>query len=356
MTEGTWVGLDVHARKVVAGVLDAGTGELRSLRAPSLPAETVDWLRQFSAPVRVTYEAGPTGYGLARACAQAGIACTVAAPSKIPRASGDKIKTDRRDAERLARLLRLGELVAVRVPEPYEETARDLVRAREDARGELMRARHRLSKLLLRHGLVYDSSAWTGAHDVWLRRQRFDSRPLALAFDESYSAVLQAKTRRDTLDRAIVEIAAEPPFAEVVGRLVCLRGVATLTALALTVELGDWTRFRPQALGPFLGLTPREDSTGERRRLGAITKTGNTHARRLLVEAAWQQRRPLRASVTLEKRREGQPAAVRDRADRSARRLHERWQALERRGKRRTIVAVAVARELASHCWALATM
>jgi transposase len=126
-----------------------------------------------------------------------GIACTVAAPSKIPRASGDKVKTDRRDAERLARLLRLGELVAVRVPEPYEEAARDLVRAREDVRGELMRARHRLSKLLLRHGLVYGSSAWTGAHDVWLRRQQFASRPLALAFDESYAAVQQAKTRRD---------------------------------------------------------------------------------------------------------------------------------------------------------------
>ena len=304
----------------------------------------------------MTYEAGPTGYGLARACARAGIACTVAAPSKIPRVPGDKVKTDRRDAERLARLLRLGELVAVRVPEPYEEEARDLVRAREDARGELMRARHRLSKLLLRHGLVYDSSAWTGAHDAWLRRQRFDSRPLALAFDESYAAVLQAKTRRDTLDQTIVEIACGPPFAAIVGRLCCLRGVGTLTALALTVELGDWSRFRPQALGPFLGLTPSEDSTGERRRLGSITKTGNTHARRLLVEAAWQQRRPLRASTTLEKRRQGQPAAVRNRADRSARRLNERWQALERRGKRPTIVAVAVARELAGHCWALATM
>jgi transposase len=325
MVEGSWVGLDVHARKVVAGVLDAKSGELRSLRAPTLPAETVEWLRRFPAPVRVAYEAGPTGYGLARACAGAGIACTVAAPSKIPRASGDRVKTDRRDAERLARLLRLGELVAVRVPEPHEEAARDLVRAREDARGELMRARHRLSKLLLRHGLVYDASAWTAAHDAWLRRQQFASRPLALAFDESYAAVLQAKTRRDALDWAIAELAAEPPFSEIVGRLCCLRGVSTQTAFAHTVELGDWTRFRPQSLGPFLGLTPSEDSSGDRRRLGAITKTGNTHARRLLVEAAWQQRRPLRASATLEKRRRGQPAAVRTRADQSARRLHRRW-------------------------------
>jgi len=348
--------LDVHARKIVAGVLDAGSGELRILRTPTVIAETVAWLEQLPAPVRVAYEAGPTGYGLARACAAVGIACTVAAPSKIPRAPGDRVKTDRRDAERLARLLRLGELVAVRVPEPHEEAARDLVRAREDARGELMRARHRLSKLLLRHGVVYQASAWTLAHDSWLRLQRFDDRPLAITFDECYAAVQQAKARRDALDQAIVELAGEPPFAEVVGRLVCLRGVATLTALALTVELGDWQRFRPQSLGPFLGLTPSEDSTGERRRLGAITKTGNTHARRLLVEAAWQQRRPLRESATLERRRRDQPAPVRARADQSTRRLHRRWHALEQRGKRRTIVAVAVARELAGHCWALATM
>jgi transposase len=254
------------------------------------------------------------------------------------------------------RLLRLGELVAVRIPEPHEEAARDLVRAREDARGELMRARHRLSKLLLRHELVYDAAAWTLAHDAWLRRQRFDSRPLQLTLEESYAAVVNAKMRRDALDQAIAELAAEPPFMEVVGKLCCLRGVSTLTALGLTVELGDWHRFRPESLGPFLGLTPSEDSTGERRRLGAITKTGNTHARRLLVEAAWHQRRPLRSSAALDRRRQGQPAAVRARADQSGRRLYRRWHALESRGKRRTVVAVAVARELAGHCWALATM
>ena len=356
MAEGTWVGLDVHARSVVAGVLDAGSGELRSRRAPTLVAETVAWLQLLPAPVRVAYEAGPTGYGLARACAQAGIACTVAAPSRIPRAAADKVKTDRRDAERLARLLRLGELVPVRVPDPYEEAARDLVRAREDARGDLMRARHRLSKLLLRHGLVYDSSAWTGAHDSWLRRQSFPSRPLRLAFEECHGAVVQTKSRRDALDQAIAELALEPPFAEVVGRLCCLRGISTLTALALTVEIGDWSRFRPQSLGPFLGLVPSENSSGEHRRQSAITKTGNSHARRLLVEAAWHHRRPLRASAKLERRRHGQPAAVRARADQSCRRLHARWQALECRGKRRTIVAVAVARELTAHCWAIATM
>jgi transposase len=219
-----------------------------------------------------------------------------------------------------------------------------------------MRDRHRLSKLLLRHGAVYDATAWTRAHDVWLRRQRFQSGPLATVFDECYGRMLDAKTRRGALDAAIAELAATEPYVDVVERLVCLRGVYTLTAFAVTVELGDWNRFRPESLGPFLGLTPSENSSGERRRQGAITKTGNSHARRLLIEAAWQQRRPPRLSVTLERRRDGKPLALRAQADRSARRLHGRWHALEARGKPRSIVVVAVARELAAHCWALATM
>jgi transposase len=355
MNEGSWVGLDVHARSVVAGVIDQGSGEVRSLRVPPGNEGTVAWLRTLPAPVRVVYEAGPTGYRLARACAEAGISCVVAAPSRI-RPAADRVKTDRRDAERLARLLRLGEITPVRVPTLEEEAARDLVRAREDARGDLMRARHRLSKLLLRHGLVYDATAWTRAHDVWLRRQRFPSGPLAIVFDECYGRMLDAKSRRDALDNAITELAATPPYADVVERLVCLRGVSTLTAFALTVELGDWNRFRPESLGPFLGLTPSENSSGERRRQGAITKAGNSHVRRLLIEAAWHHRPPSRRSATLERRRDGKPLAVRAQAERSGRRLHQRWHALEARGKPRTIVVVAVARELAGHCWALATM
>jgi transposase len=355
MSEGSCVGLDVHARSVVAGVIDVGSGEVRSLRVPPGNEGTVAWLRTLPSPVRVVYEAGPTGYGLARSCAEAGISCVVAAPSKI-RPAADRVKTDRRDAERLARLLRLGEITAVRVPGPEAEAARDLVRAREDARGDLMRARHRLSKLLLRHGAVYDATAWTRAHDAWLRRQRVQDGPLAIVFDECYSRMLDAKTRRDTLDKAITELAASEPYVDVVERLVCLRGVSTLTAFALTVELGDWNRFRPESLGPFLGLTPSENSSGQRRRQGGITKTGNTHARRLLIEAAWHQRSAPRWSVTLERRRTGKSLAVRAQADSSARRLHGRWNALEARGKPRLIVVVAVARELAGHCWALATM
>src|SRR5438876_1167960 len=218
MAEGSWVGLDVHARTTLAGVLDAASGELSLQRVQPRSEETIAWLLSLAQPVRVAYEAGATGYGLARACARAGIACTLAAPSKIPRAPGDRVKTERRDAERLARLLRLGELVAVRVPDPVGEEARDLVRAREDARGDLMRARHRLSKLLLRHGLVYEGSAWTRAHDTWLRRQRFAGRVLALAFDESYGAVAQAKGRRDALEgrgkrRTIVAVAVARELA-----------------------------------------------------------------------------------------------------------------------------------------------
>ena len=355
MGDGSWVGVDLHARSAVAGVLNGESGELSARRVSAASGQLVEWLQTLPAPVRVAYEAGPTGFALVRACERAGIACLVAAPGKIPRAAAERVKTDRRDAERLARLLRLGELTAVRVPSELEEAARDLIRAREDARSDLMRSRHRLSKLLLRHGLLWERRAWTGEHDRWLRSIRFGGT-LAVCFDESYGTVLQAKARRDRLDQAIAELAASPAYAEVVGRLCCLRGVSTLTAVALTVELGDWRRFQPATLGAFLGLVPSEHSSGEQRRQGRITKTGNSHARRLLVEAAWHQRRPLRPSIALAGRRAGQPATVRAQAEAVARRLHRRWWDLERRGKRRTIVAVAVARELAGHCWKLATI
>ena len=228
MREGSWVGLDVHARSVVAGVIDAGSGEVRSLRVSAGSEATVAWLKTLPAPVRVVYEAGPTGYGLARACTGAGISCVVAAPSRI-RPAADRVKTDRRDAERLARLLRLGEVTPVRVPGPEEEAARDLVRAREDARGDLMRARHRLSKLLLRHGAVYDGTAWTRAHDAWLRKQRFPSGPLAIVFDECYGRMVDAKARRDALDVAIAELAAS---AAVRG----CRGAACLSPRCLDAD------------------------------------------------------------------------------------------------------------------------
>ncbi len=357
MGNGTFVGLDVHARSVVAGLIDERTGEARVLRVPHATDELVGWLRGLPRPVRTTYEAGPTGYGLARALEGVGIDCLVAAPSRIPRASGERVKNDARDAERLARLLRAGELVGVAVPTRADEAARDLVRAREDARADLMRARHRLSKLLLRYGRVYDKGAWSAAHDLWLRRQRLDEPAAQATLVDYYDAVLQARLRRDRLDVAIHELAGRPDLAPLVRRLACLRGVSTLTAVGLAVEIGDWRRLSGATIGAYLGLVPSESQSGARHTRGPITKTGNGHARRLLVEAAWHHRRPHRRSRALERRREGAHPQVRARAEAAGVRLHRRWASLEaRRGLRSTIVAVAVARELAGWCWSLAVM
>jgi transposase len=349
--------LDVHARSVVAGVLDAATGQLWSQRLPAATQAVVSWVGSLPGPVAVAYEAGPTGFGLARALQAAGVGCVVVAPSKLERPPGDRVKTDRRDAERLARLLHIGELPQVRVPTEAEETTRDLVRAREDARADLMRARHRLSKLLLGHGLVWQAAAWTQAHERWLGTLRLEQQPgLRVAFDEAHGAVLAVQARRDRLDRAIVELAATPPWAPVVGRLGCLRGVGVLTALGLAVEIGDWQRFTGATIGAYLGLVPTEHSSGVQRIQGSITKTGNSHARRLLVEAAWHHRKPYRPSRELRARHHQQPAVVRARADAGNRRLHIRWCRLDARGKRSTISVVAVARELAGWCWSLAVL
>jgi transposase len=357
MGDGSWVGIDVHARSAVAGVIDERTGELRVQVAPHQSQELVGWLSTLAQPVRVAYEAGPTGYGLARACQAAGISCLVAAPGLIPRARAAHRKSDRRDAEHLARLLRQGDLAPVRVPDAGQEAARDLVRAREDTRADLMRARHRLSKLLLRNGIVYPDRAWSGRHDAWLRRQRLPEAASRAAFADYYGAVAAAGARRDALDEAIAELAAEPPWAPVVGRLRALRGIGTLTAFALCVEIGDWRRLRGGTIGAYLGLVPSEYQSGSQLSRGAITKCGNSHARRLLVEAAWHQRSARLSSPELERRRAGQRADVVVRARAAERRLHRRWRHLaEQRRLRATVVAVAVARELAGWCWSLAVM
>lgn len=354
--ERTCVGLDVHARSILACAIDNQTGATRTLRLSPATDMILQWVRSLPGPVAVTYEAGPTGFGLARALDEVGVRCVVVAPSKLERPPGDRVKTDRRDAQRLARLLRIGELPAVRVPSEAEEAARDLVRAREDVRGDLMRARHRLSKLLLRQGLLYDGSAWTAAHEVWLRSLSFDRLGVRLAFDEAYDAVLSTAARRARLDTVITEMAATPTFAPVVGRLGCLRGVSTLTAFGLTTEIADWQRFTGASIGAYLGLVPAESSSGDQRSQGAITKTGNTHARRLLVEAAWHHRKRYRPSRELLRRQDGQPPEVRARAELGNRRLYRRWVRFDARSKRATISAVAIARELAGWCWSLAIM
>jgi transposase len=358
--ERTTVGLDVHAWSVVAEAVDWSSGQVFSDRLVPANEVVLAWVARLPGPVAVTYEAGPTGFGLARAFAAVGIRCEVVAPSKLERPPGDRVKTDRRDARRLARLLHIGEITGIRVPTVAEEDARDLVRAREAVRGDLMRARHRLSKLLLRHGIVYcGGKTWNGVHERWLRGLRFDDLPgTRVAFEEAFDAVLSTAARRDRLDEAIEAMAARPQWAPIVSRLGAIRGVATLTGLGLAVEIGDWDRFTGASIGAYLGLVPSESSSGAGRNQGSITKTGNTHARRLLVEAAWQHARPLPRTpgkaVTL--RRAGLAPAVRARGVAADRRLRRRWLALEARKKPGPVIAVAVARELAGWCWSLATM
>ncbi|WP_112276805.1 IS110 family RNA-guided transposase [Lentzea terrae] len=356
-TERTSVGLDVHARSVVAAAIDGVTGELVQTRLTPSHEHIRSWLAQVAGPVAVAYEAGPTGFGLYRALTAAGIRCVVAAPSKLQRPSGDRVKTDAKDAVHLARLLRLGEITPVAVPTVDQEAGRDLVRAREDCRGDLMRARHRLSKLLLRHGIVYSGGqAWTGAHDTWLRRLRFTTAAIRLAFESGYETVLTVKARRDRLDKAITVMAADGEFTGCVRRLGCLRGVSTLTGFALAVEIGDWHRFTGRSIGSFVGLVPSESSSGASRVQGSITKTGNTHVRRLLVEAAWHHRPCYRPGATLRERWELAPPAARARGDAGNRRLHDRWIGFNLRRKRAVIANVAIARELAGWCWSLAVM
>jgi transposase len=351
------VGLDVHARSVAAAAVDGVTGELFQARLTPSHDHIRSWIRELPGPVAVAYEAGPTGFGLYRTLTGAGVRCVVVAPSKLQRPSGDRVKTDARDAVHLARLLRLDEVTPVAVPSVDQEAARDLVRAREDCRGDLMRVRHRLSKLLLRHGIVYsDGRAWTGAHDAWLRRQRFTSPAVRMAFESDYDAVLTVEARRTRLDEAIAVMAADSEFTPVVRRLGCLRGVSTLTGFALAVEVGDWHRFTGKTIGSFVGLVPSEYSSGASRTQGPITKTGNTHMRRLLVEAAWHHRARYVAGKALRGRWELAPPAARARGDAGNRRLHERWTAFNLRRKRHVIANVAVARELAGWCWSLAVM
>lgn len=351
------VGLDVHATKIVAATLDGETGELQFFRLGGEVGEAAALCAGLPRPVRAAYEAGPTGYGLARELERRGVQCVVAAPSKIPRAAGDRVKTDRRDAELLVRLLLAGKLHPVRVPGPEEEALRDLVRAREAVRVDLMRCRHRLSKLLLRHGIRFeDGRAWTDRHRAWLAEVEFD-RPAAQAtFADACGAVDVLCHRRAALEREIVALLAGSPWQPEVARLRCLRGIDTLTAAGLCAEIGDFCRFaHPGQLMSYVGLVPCESTTGEQRRLGQITKTGSGHARRLLVEAAWHYRPRPRIGRALKDRQDDQPAHAIAISWSAQQRLHRTWARLEARAKRRTIIAVAVARELAGFCWSITT-
>ena len=331
----TSVGLDVHARSVVARGLDRQTGELFERRLTPEHEEILEWIRSLPGPAAATYEAGPTGFGLARFLLGSGINCLVAAPSKLQRPSGDRVKTDTRDARHLARLLHLDQIVAVTIPSIEQEAARDLVRAREDCRGDLMRVRHRLSKLLLRQGIVYyGGAAWTGKHELWLRTHRFDTPGLQLAYDATFDAMLATLDRRARIDVAITAMAADSAFTPVVTRLGCVRGISTLTAFGLAVEIGDWHRLSGRSIGAYLGLVPTENSSGATRSQGGVTKTGNSHARRLLIEAAWHHRPPYRPGLPLRRRWDVASPAARSRGHAANRRLYARWLGFDKRKKR----------------------
>ena len=354
----TYAGMDVHARSIHVAVLrgDAhAPEEWRLEHSPDAVRRLLRRLKRDAAPGRLVacYEAGPTGYALQRRFEAAGVECRVIAPALIPRRPGDRVKTDRRDARGLAELLRADLLTAVHPPSLEQESVRDLCRAREQAVGDRTRARHRLAKLLLRRGLAYDGNNWTQRHRRWLLTLRFEQAAAQAAFDHYLRALEAAEERLRDLEEAMDRAAASADYRERVGLLRCFRGIDTVTALTVLAELGDIRRFKSaRRLMSYLGLTPSEHSSGGRRRRGPVTKTGNSHLRRLLVECAWHYRHPPRVGPALRKRRQGQPGWAIAVADRDQARLHRRYRGLLANGKPPAVANMAVARELIGCLWA----
>jgi transposase len=348
------VGLDVHKSSVRLCALRAD--ELLDERTVPYDVEAVERAVSRWPGARVCYEAGPTGFGLYRRLVAGGIDCVVVAPGSIPSRPGDRIKTDRRDARKLARLHAGGLLEEVWVPDPELEALRDLVRAREDARLDRMRDRHRLSKFVLRHERRLPGLSWGIKRRRWLADQNFDHPAQEQAFGSYLHALDLVDRRVEVLERQIDALAVEGPWAGLVAKLRCLRGVDTLTAVGIASEIGDFQRFkRAEEFASFVGLVPSEHSSGEKRRPGSITKVGNTHVRRLLVEAAWHSRLRPRVGYELARRQRGQDLEVLERAWRAQERLHHRWRRMASRGKPHQKVVVACARELAGFVWAIAT-
>ena len=347
-------GLDVHKASIRLAAVRADE-LLHECTLPHDHAAVERTLRRWPG-VRACYEAGPTGFGLRRHLLAAGVECDIVAPGLVPRRPGDRVKTDRRDARRLASLHAGGLLEPIFVPSPELEATRDLIRAREDARLDRMRARHRLSKFLLRHGRHLPTTCWGTKRREWLAQQRFEFAAQQQAFDDYLFAVDSVDRRIEALEREIRLVAEQGPERELVGRLRCLRGIDTLSALGLCAEIGDFGRFHTaEEFMSFVGLVPSEHSSGERRAQGSITKAGNAHARRLLVEAAWNARRRPNVGYELGRRQRGQAPAVLERAWACQRRLYRRWTRMTGRGKPKQKIVVACARELAGFVWAIAT-
>jgi transposase len=359
MTKMTHVGLDVHQDTIAIAKLLPGHDAPLVWQIPntrSLIRRTFSKVAREADEVRCCYEAGPCGFEVQRQLEAMGIECVVVAPSLIPRKPGERIKTDRRDAIKLARLDRAGELTPVHVPTPEGEAVRDLVRAREDVRKDLVAARQRLTKFLLRHGRVFrEGKNWTQQYRAWLRSQEFERTAEKLTFDHYLTAVEHQEACRDHLEKEIGAVASTAPYSGAVERLSCLRGIATLSAMVLITEIQEFRRFaHPRQLMAYVGLVPSERSSGATERRGGITKTGNSHARRILVEAAWHYRHPPAGKGRVHHSLRGQPAARVALARKAQARLHKRYLRLLGRGKSRQAAAVAVARELCGFVWAAA--
>ena len=354
----SWVGMDVHKREIVAARLVGAGKEAEVWRFANEPRAIRRFerklLRESSGRVECAYEAGPCGYPLQRQLQRVGIGCQVVAPSLIPAKPGERIKTDRRDAQKLAELLRAGLLTEVTAPGEEEESVRDLCRCRDSMRQDLMRARHRLGKLLLRRDLRYGKGrAWTHRHREWLLGLQFEHEAAGVAFRAYLGSIEQLEERLVELDEAISEIAEKDAYRESVGRLRCFRGIDTLSAMIILAELHDVSRFSsPRQLMAYLGLVPGERSSGEKTRRGGITKTGNSRVRRALIEAAWHARHKPAVGKQLLKRRKGQPSDAILLADRAMRRLHRRYWRFLQLGKPPQKAVTAVARELTGFVWA----
>lgn len=355
-----FVGLDVSMDSISVAIADSGRGEARYWG--SIPHTPEDVRKLFAKlgsidEIEACYEAGPTGYELQRLLTRLGIRCIVAAPSLIPQRPGDRVKTDRRDALRLAQLLRAGELTPVYVPTEEDEALRDLVRAREDAREDLLRARHRLSKFLLRHDIrpTKKMTKWKSVHREWLDSLKFENRMLQITFQEYLHTLYEIEQRVERLEKEIHEQAVNSPHAPTIQAFQTLRGVKEVTAVTLVAEVGDFSRFATarEFMG-YTGLVPSEYSSGNSRRQGKITKTGNTHVRRVLVEAGWSYRHRPAVKGEIRKRQEGQPARVQGISWKAQNRLHNKYTRLVSKGKPKNKAVVAVARELAGFVWALA--
>lgn len=355
----TFIGMDVSKNTIAIALLRPGEHVPLEQTIANTPEAVRKQLRRWGDPttLRVCYEAGPTGYALQRQLSSLGIDCIVVAPSLIPKRPGQHVKTDKRDARALCRLHRAGELTAVRVPDAEQEIVRDLVRAREDQTEDILRSRHRTTKLLLRHGRAYrDGKGWTAKHLRWMRDQEFAS-PLLRSLVDHHLAVIDARlAQRALLDAEISAIAKSPAYGPAIQRLSCLRGIKELSALTLLVEVGDFRRFASarEFMG-FTGLTASERSSGERRRQGAITKTGNAHLRRILVEAAWAAHARPSFGPVFQRRVAGQDPDVVQYAMRAQERLHHRYWRIVQRSRPNQVATVAVARELAGFVWGLMT-